>query len=70
MRKMTHDYIVQKWSDGKASAWQRISADSELEAAERVTGIKLRKVGKLGDLRARVRVVGNLSQETAFYASP
>jgi hypothetical protein len=39
-------------------------------AAERVTGIKLRTVGKLGDLRARVRVVGDLSNEMAFYASP
>ena len=67
---MAHDYIVQIWSDGKAKAWQRISADSELDAAELVTGAKLRTVGKLGELRARVRVVGDLKKETAFYASP
>ncbi|MGO8975403.1 MAG: hypothetical protein ACLQNV_17990 [Steroidobacteraceae bacterium] len=66
---MAHDYLVQKWLDGKAGTWQRISANSELEAAELVTGIKLRIVGKLGELRARVRVVGNLNKETAFYAS-
>ena len=50
---MAQDYLVQKWSDGKADAWQRISADSELDAAERVTGVKLRAVGTLGGLRAR-----------------
>lgn len=66
---MAHYYLVQRWSDGKASAWQRISADSELAAAEQVTGIKLRTVGKLGELRARVRVVGDLMRETAFYGS-
>jgi len=31
---MAHDYLVQKWLDGKAGTWQRISANSELEAAE------------------------------------
>ena len=30
---MAHEYLVQKWFDGKAGTWQRISADSELEAA-------------------------------------
>jgi hypothetical protein len=70
MREMAHGYLVQKWFDGKAGTWQRISANSKLDAAERVTGIKLRTVGKLGDLRARVRVVGDLSDEMAFYASP
>ena len=64
------DYLVQKWFDGKADRWQEISANSELEAAERVVGTNLRTAGKLGELRARVRVVGNLSKETAFYASP
>ena len=66
------EYLVQKWLDGKAGTWQRISAaaNSKLDAAERVTGIKLTTVGKLGDLRARVRVVGDLSDEMAFYASP
>jgi len=67
---MAREYLVQKWFDGKAGTWQRISANSKLDAAERVTGIKLRTVGKLGDLRARVRVVGDLSNEMAFYASP
>ena len=67
---MAHEYLVQKWFEGKAGTWQRISADSKLDAAERVTGIKLRTVGKLDELRARVRVVGDLSNEMAFYASP
>jgi hypothetical protein len=66
---MAHDYLVQKWSDGKAGTWQRISADNELDAAEGIIGIKLRTIGKLGELRARVRVVGNLNKETAFYTS-
>jgi len=60
------EYIVQEWLDGKAGAWRRLSANSELEAAEQVTGIKLRTVGKLGELRARVRVVGDLKKETDF----
>ena len=70
MPEMTHEYLVQKWFGGKAGTWQRISANDKLNAAERVTGIKLRTVGKLGDLRARVRVVGDLGNETAFYAWP
>jgi len=70
MREMAHEYLVQKWFDGKAGTWQRISANNKLDAAERVTGIKLRTVGKLDDLRARVRMVGDLSNEMAFYASP
>jgi hypothetical protein len=67
---MTRDYIVQEWISGKAGAWRRISADSELDAAERITGIKLITVGNLGELRVRVRVVDDLNKETAFYASP
>jgi len=67
---MAHEYLVQKWFGGKAATWQRISANGKLDAAERVTGIKLRTVGKLDDLRARVRMVGDLSNEMAFYASP
>ena len=63
------EYLVQKRLDGKAGTWQRISANSKLDAAERVTGIKLRTVGALDDLRARVRVVDGLSNEMAFYAS-
>jgi hypothetical protein len=69
MLEMPHEYIVQEWLDGKAGAWQRILADSELEAAEQITGISLATVGKLAELRARVRVVGKLSRETAFYTS-
>jgi hypothetical protein len=65
---MTRKYIVQLWSNGKAGEWEEISADSELEAAEKTAGTKLRMVGKLGELRARVRVVGNLDNETTFYA--
>ncbi len=67
---MAHEYLVQKWLDGKAGTWQRISANSSLDAAERVTGIQLKTVGRLGVLRARVRVAGDPSTEMAFYASP
>jgi hypothetical protein len=67
---MAQEYIVQEWLDGKAGTWRRLSANSELEAAEQVTGIKLRTVGKLEELRARVRAVGDLKKETDFYASP
>jgi hypothetical protein len=63
---MPHEYIVQVWLDGKAGAWQRISADSELEAAELITGVSLTTVGKLAELRARVRVVGKLSKRRLF----
>jgi hypothetical protein len=70
MPEMAHECLVQKWFDGKAGTWQRIAANSKLDAAEQVTGIKLRTVGRLRDLRARVRVVGDLSNETAFYALP
>ena len=52
---MAHEYLVQKWLDGKAGTWQRISANSGLDAAERVTGIQLKTVGRFGELRARVR---------------
>jgi hypothetical protein len=29
MREMAHEYLVQKWFDGKAGSWQRISANSK-----------------------------------------
>ena len=67
---MAHEYLVQKWLDGKAGTWQRISANSSLDAAERVTGIQLKTVGRLGELRARVQEAGDPSNEMAFYASP
>jgi hypothetical protein len=74
---MPQEYIIQKWLDGKARAWRRLSANIELEAAERVTGMKFRTIGKLGELRARVRVVGDLQKEfpdlaaiKAWYNSP
>jgi hypothetical protein len=64
--KMAQEYIVQEWLDGKAGVWRRLSANGELEAAEQVAGIKLRTVGKLGELRARVRVIGSLKKKRTF----
>jgi hypothetical protein len=37
---MPQEYVVQERLDGKMGAWRRLSANIELEAAERVTGIK------------------------------
>jgi hypothetical protein len=65
---MMPKYLVQLWSDGKAGKWEETYANSELEAAEKATGVELRAVGKIGELRARVRVAGDLSKESAFYA--
>jgi hypothetical protein len=61
-------YHVQLWPPG--GAWQEIEAITEQEAAERLCGVKLRLKGTKGELRARVRGKGDLSQATAtaFYA--
>ena len=67
--KKMHKYHVQEYRDGKAVGdWQVIYANSDQEAAEKVVGRNIRCVGKLGELRARVRPVGDLKNETAFYS--
>ncbi len=67
--KKMHKYHVQECEGGKAIGdWQEIYANGDQEAAEKVAGPNLRRVGKLGELRARVRPVGNLKNETAFYS--
>jgi hypothetical protein len=68
--KKMNQYHVQECKGGKVIAdWQEIYADNDQEAAEKVAGPNLRRAGKLGELRARVRSVGNLKNETAFYSA-
>jgi hypothetical protein len=67
--KKMHKYHVQECEGGNAVGdWQEIYANSDQEAAEKVVGRNIRSVGKLGELRARVRPVGDLKNETAFYS--
>src|SRR5262249_19334177 len=51
--------------------WRKIEAGSEKEAAEKLSGRRLAKVGRLAQLRARVLTLGDLKQRSAtlFYAS-
>src|SRR5947209_5000532 len=61
--KMTK-YHVQECKGGVAvHDWEEIYANNDQEAAEKVAGPNLRRAGKLGELRARVRPVGNLKNE-------
>jgi hypothetical protein len=62
-------YHVQECKMGKAvGGWVEVCANSDLEAAEKIVGPNLRRAGKLGELRARVRAVGNLKKQIDFYA--
>jgi hypothetical protein len=69
VRKMTK-YYVQECKLGKAAGdWIAVYANSDLEAAQKiVVGLNLRRVGKLGELRARVRAASNPENEIDFYA--
>jgi hypothetical protein len=69
---MMQKYLVEVWTDGKAGDWQEITAGSEHEAAERVIGIQLKASGMPGELRAHVRLAGDIRTgvATRFYASP
>ncbi len=68
VKKMTK-YLVQECNMGKAvGGWQEIFANSELEAAQKVVSGELRRAGKLGELRVRVRVASDTKTETDFYA--
>jgi len=68
VKKMTK-YHVQECRMGKAvGGWMEVYANSDLEAAEKIVGPNLRRAGKLGELRARVRAASNPKNETDFYA--
>jgi len=64
-------YSVQKCDRlGKnTGAPLEIYADSEIKAAEIATGMKLRQRGRSGEMRARVRVAGQASPPTPFFAA-
>jgi len=51
--------------------WQKVEAESEKEAAEKVCGFALTQTGRLAQLRARVLRFGDLKQRSAtdFYSA-
>ena len=68
VKKMSK-YLVQECNMGKAvGGWQEIYANSDIEAAQKVVNGVLRRAGKLGELRVRVRVANDSKAETDFYA--
>ena len=67
-------YQVQHWPNGqwdRRHNWQKVTAGSEKEAAEKVCGLPLRREGRLAQLRARVLRFGDLKQRSAidFFAA-
>lgn len=67
--KKMNKYLVQECNMGKAvGGWQEIYANSDTEAAQKVVRGDLRRVGKLGELRVRVRLANDPKTETDFYA--
>jgi hypothetical protein len=68
VKKMTL-YHVQECKSGKAVRdWMEVYANSDQEAAKKLVGPNLRRVGKLSELRTRVRLANDLKQETLFYS--
>ena len=70
----TRIYQVQHWPNGewdRRHNWQKVEAQTEQEAAEKVCGLALTRVGRLAQLRARVLRFGDLKQRSAteFYAA-
>jgi hypothetical protein len=62
-------YHVQECKSGKAVRdWMEVYANSDQEAAKKLVGPNLRRIGKLGELRARVRLASDLKNEIAFYS--
>ena len=66
-------YQVQHWPNGqwdRQHNWQKVAAESEKEAAEKVCGFALTQKGRLAQLRARVLRFGDLKQRSAtdFYS--
>jgi hypothetical protein len=64
-------YRVMKCNPANVGDWQKVEPESCHEAAEKICGFKLRTKGRPGELRARVRYDGDLSQTSPcnFYAS-
>jgi hypothetical protein len=60
---------VQLWPDGKwdGKPYQKVSATSPKEAAEKLHGGPLHEVGNHGQIRAQVRIAGK-SASIVFYA--
>jgi hypothetical protein len=71
VKKMTK-FIVQECQEGRnVGSSEVVYANSDLEAAKTVaTGCDLRRKGKLGGLRVKVRVAANPGTEALFYADP
>jgi len=68
VKKMTK-YHVQECNMGKAvGGWVDVYAKSDVEAAQKIVGPNLRRTGKLGELRARVRNASDPKKESDFYA--
>ena len=66
-------YLVQRYDEGgmNTAKPQEVSAESEIEAAEIATGVKLRPFGRLSEMRVCVHRLGNFRQvsPTPFYAA-
>ena len=67
--KKMRRYEVRECKFGKdVRPWQEIFANSDDEAATKLVSGQLRRTGKPGELRVRVRPVGDLKNQTLFYA--
>ncbi|SRR5713226_5297718 len=71
VKKMTR-FIVQECDQGRnIGPNETIYANSDIEAAQAVVyGCNLRRKGKLGELRVRVREADGRRDEVCFYADP
>ena len=63
-------FLVQCWSSGRWTLWQKVEASTAEEAALKLCGGPLRTKGTPGELRARVRNAESLSllPEWEFFA--
>jgi len=70
MEKPMPTYQVQLWLNGQwdHKDYQKVDAPTARAAAERLCGSQLREQGSLHQIRARVRLLGDLqSTATVFY---
>jgi hypothetical protein len=67
--KMMTKFIVQECQEGRnVGVLEVVYANSDLEAARATAiGCDLRRAGKLGELRVKVRVAAHPAMETLFY---
>jgi len=62
-------YHVQECKSGNAVRdWMEVYANSDQEAARKLVGPNLTRIGKLGELRALVRLASDPKNEIAFYS--